>query len=211
VAAERGPQRGPTAGRCSVWNWRPVLKPDSPTGSDPVAVTLDWLDGWVIDLGLCPFAAPVRRSDLIRAVACDEPELSAVLECLQRELTHLTATPRTELATTLIVLPTALADFDDYCDFLAVVDDILEAMELTGTIQVASFHPDYRFDGVASEDASNYTNRSPFPILHLLRELDVSEAVDGHSDPHGIPDTNVARLRALGIEEIRRRYAGRWS
>jgi hypothetical protein len=103
----------------------------------------------------------------------------------------------------LIVHPNCLVDFDEYNDFLDAAEHLLELRELTGVVQIASFHPDYRFADSSAEDLANYTNRSPYPMLHLLREASVAKAVDSHPDIASVPAANIARLRAMSLAQIR--------
>jgi hypothetical protein len=162
------------------------------------ARTRAWVEHAVIGLGLCPFArAPQRQGRVRYAIsAADAPQ--ALLDELLDELRRLVTTPAEELETTLLVIPRALADFDDFQDFVAAAESALEALGLEGVVQLASFHPDFRFEGTAADDVTNATNRSPFPTLHLLREESIERAVDAHGDPDRIVEANLATLRALG-------------
>lgn len=132
--------------------------------------------------------------------ATDELEL---LTELQMELKRLDQTPAAELETTIVAIPQLLADFLEYNDFLEKVDDLLEHFEWSGEYQVASFHPRYQFAGTRADDAENLTNRSPFPLLHILREDSVEAAIDGHPDPESIPLANIERMRALTAAQRR--------
>jgi len=105
-------------------------------------------------------------------------------------------------ATTLVVIPNGLDEFDDYLDALALADALLADLGFEGVLQIASFHPDYQFEGTDADDVSNWTNRAPFPIFHLLNESSVSHAVDNHPDPDSIPDKNMATLERLGLARI---------
>ncbi len=165
--------------------------------------TRQWLEEIVIGLNLCPFARKELVSNRIRFVVSEADSEEGLLMDLQTELRFLDEHPDTE--TTLLVHPGMLADFGDYNDFLSAADGLLELLELEGVYQVASFHPDYRFAGTGPEDAENYTNRSPFPMLHLLRESSVARAVDGHPDPDAIPERNIALMEELGADEMRQR------
>ena len=117
-------------------------------------------------------------------------------------------TPTEQIDTTLIVHPQVLTDFLDYNDFLDNADAAIEALDLQGILQVASFHPDYQFEGVAADDASNYTNRAPFPTLHLLREDSVARAVDVYPDPDVIVERNIQTLDRIGVDGWHRRLRG---
>jgi hypothetical protein len=131
----------------------------------------------------------------------------ALLEDLAVEMQRLVASPAEEFETTLLVHPQVLQDFEAYNDFLAVADELLVALGLEGELQIASFHPDYRFAGTAADDIGNATNRSPYPTLHLLREESIARAVEAFGDTSSIPTTNIATLEALGhegLEAVRR-------
>ena len=130
---------------------------------DPIAATRLWLERIVIGLNLCPFAKAVYVKEQVRIVLSDATTPEALVEQLAEELVLLRDTPAEQIDTTLIVHPQVLTDFLDYNDFLDNADAAIEALDLQGILQVASFHPDYQFEGVAADDASNYTNRSPSP------------------------------------------------
>ena len=174
---------------------------------DPIeSAVRKWLDAVVIGLNLCPFAGRPAREARVRvyvSAATDEVEL---LTELQMELRKLDETPPAQLETTLIAIPSLLADFADYNDFLDRVDQLLEEFEWSGDYQVASFHPQYQFAGTRPDDAENLTNRSPYPLLHLLREDSVEAAVDSHPDVDGIPEGNIRKMRELTPEQRRRLF-----
>jgi hypothetical protein len=165
--------------------------------------TLAWVERVVVGLNLCPFArAPLEGGRLRVAVTlCEDPR--ELLTVVDDELDALLGHDPAEIETTLIVHPKCLGDFDEYNDFLDVAEHLLDVRKLAGAVQIASFHPDYCFADSPADDLSNYTNRSPYPMLHLLREDSVAKAVDSHPDIAGVPAANVARLRAMSIEQIR--------
>ena len=165
---------------------------------DPLDATRRWVERAVIGLNLCPFAKAVYVKQQVRFVLSDASTPEALLEELAEELVLLRDTDPEQVDTTLIVHPDVLTDFLDYNDFLANADAAVEALDLQGEIQVASFHPDYQFAGTAPDDISNYTNRSPYPTLHLLREASIDRAVDAFPDPEVIVERNVKTLDALG-------------
>ncbi len=175
---------------------------------DPVAATRLWLERIVIGLNLCPFAKAVYVKDQVRFVLSDATTPEALVEQLAEELVLLRDTPAEQIDTTLIVHPQVLTDFLDYNDFLDNADAAIEALDLQGILQVASFHPDYQFEGVAANDASNYTNRAPFPTLHLLREDSVARAVDAFPDPDVIVERNIQTLDRIGVDGWHRRLRG---
>jgi len=166
--------------------------------ADPIADTRLWLERAVIGLNLCPFAKAVVVKDQVRFVLSDATTPEALLEVLGEELLRLRDTAPSEIDTTLIVHPQVLGDFLEYNDFLDEADGLIEALELAGDLQVASFHPDYQFAGTAPDDIGNYTNRAPYPTLHLLREDSVARAVDAYPEPDSIIDRNLGTLEKLG-------------
>ncbi|MFG3448359.1 DUF1415 domain-containing protein [Stenotrophomonas sp. NPDC047960] len=178
----------------------PLPADTAPDGSDPIAETRRWLEQIVIGLNLCPFAKAVYVKDQVRFVLSDATTIEALVEELAEELVLLRDTPAEQIDTTLIVHPDVLTDFLDYNDFLDNADAAIEALDLQGILQVASFHPQYQFAGVAPDDVSNYTNRSPYPTLHLLREDSVERAVAAFPDPDVIVERNIETLDKLGIE-----------
>ncbi len=160
--------------------------------------TRQWLEKAVIGLNLCPFArAPYIQGRVhFQVSAARTPE--ALLDELVLALQELAAMPADSRETTLLIHPWVLTDFADYNDFLAVADQALAVLELEGVIQIASFHPRYQFADTTPEAIDNYSNRSPYPILHLLREDSVAWAADRMADPDEIYRNNIHRLRALG-------------
>ena len=172
---------------------------DSPV-QDPITATRLWLERAVIGLNLCPFAKSVYVKQQVRFVLSDASTPEALLEQLAEELLLLRDTPASEIDTTLLVHPDMLQDFLDYNDFLDNADAAVEALDLGGILQVASFHPAYQFAGTAPQDISNYTNRAPYPTLHLLREDSVSRAVAAFPEADSIVDRNIETLDKLGIE-----------
>lgn len=177
------------------------------TAIDPIALTRRWLEKAVIGLNLCPFAKAVYVKNQVRFVLSDASTPEALLEQLVEELVHLRDTSADETDTTLIIHPDVLTDFLDYNDFLENADAAVEALDLGGILQVASFHPDYQFEGTHADDASNYTNRAPFPILHLLREDSVERAVAAFPDPDVIVERNIATLDRIGVDGFKKLLA----
>lgn len=170
--------------------------------TDPVARTVRWLERAVIGLNLCPFAKAVHVKGQIRYAVSEATTPEALRGDLQRELSLLVDTPAEQVDTTLLIHPRVLNDFADYNDFLADADELLEELELDGVVQIASFHPDYCFAEGPSDDPANFSNRSPYPMLHLLREDSVSRAVDAFPDPTQIYARNIELLRALPMAQL---------
>ncbi|MDB6063765.1 MAG: hypothetical protein JWM78_3868 [Verrucomicrobiaceae bacterium] len=171
------------------------------------ALTRRWIEQFVIAENLCPFAAPVlRQNQLCIAVneAHDDRELAlSVLD----ELELMQRAPEAELATSVLVFPHTLQDFERYLDFVALAEELLEACELDGIVQIASFHPQYCFADAAVDDVSNFTNRAPFPMLHFLRESALTRVLDNYPEPEAIPQRNIDHLQALGLEQVKLRLA----
>jgi len=165
-----------------------------------------WLEQVVIGLNLCPFAGAPYRNGQVRISVSQATTNEALLAELQSELALIDRTPATELETTLLVVAGMLADFDAYNEFLTPVDDLLRHDGFVGKYQVASFHPRYRFRGMRDDDAGNLTNRSPWPILHILREAGIDRALADYPDPDGIPERNIDRMHSLTQSEIRKLF-----
>lgn len=165
-----------------------------------------WLDDVVIGLNLCPFAALPRRQGRVRICVSHARDEEALLEDMQRELERLSDTPVEELETTVIAIADLFEDFDDYNQFFDLVDLWLERFGWVGDMQVASFHPNYQFADTEPDDAGNLTNRSPWPLLHLIREDSLEAALENFPDPDGIPERNIRRMETLTAEERRRLF-----
>jgi len=172
-----------------------------------IARTRAWVEKAVIGLNLCPFAAPVHLSGRIRfAVSAARTEDELVAD-LAREISALMAADPQRIETTLLIHPHVLGDFLDYNDFLDIADATVEALGYEGELQVASFHPDYRFAGTTADEVENCTNRSPYPTLHLLREESIERAVAAVPDTDAIFEKNIETLRRLGPDGWRRLWA----
>lgn len=161
--------------------------------------TRAWLERVVIGLNLCPFAKAVHVRERIRFCLSDATDEETLLADLEDELRRLAAVDENVVETTLLILPGVLGDFLDYNDFLDRADTALERLGVDGDIQVASFHPDYRFADVEADDPANCTNRSPLPLLHLLRQSSVDRAVAAFPDAADIYERNIATLRSIGV------------
>ena len=162
--------------------------------------TQKWLLEAVVGLNLCPFAKAVVVKDMVRYRVCASTEPADVLAMLREELQHLAEADPDKLDTTLLIAPNALPDFLDFNDFLADCDDVLMDLELDGVLQVADFHPHYQFAGTEVDDIENFTNRTPYPTLHLLREASMDKAVVAYPDAALIFDRNIEVLTKLGHE-----------
>lgn len=176
----------------------------APTSEHVIAATRHWLEQAVIGLNLCPFAKAVHVKDQIRYRVSTVDSVDALLSVLVEELQTLASADPAVIDTTLLIHPQVLGDFLDYNDFLDLADAVLDQLGLAGEIQIASFHPHYQFAGSEPDDVDNYTNRAPYPMLHLLREESVARAVASFPDAADIFEKNIATLRALGPEALHR-------
>ena len=163
-----------------------------------------WIERFVVDLNLCPFARPVVSSDALRIVACESASPEAIATMLITELDRLSQSSESDIATSVLVFPEGLEAFDDYLGFLDDTQTVLEEMGLAGEIQLASFHPDYRFEGEPVDAVSHFTNRAPYPLIHLLRETMVMTALENYPNPERIPERNIQTLERLGLAGIER-------
>jgi len=162
--------------------------------------TRDWVVKAVIGLNLCPFAKAVHVNERIRYVVSDATEPEALLKDLARELLALNRADPEDVDTTLLIHPNVLTDFLDFNDFLEAADALVEDLKLDGILQIADFHPDYQFEGSEPGDIANYSNRSPYPTLHLLREESIERAVESMPDTAAIYENNLDTLARLGHE-----------
>jgi hypothetical protein len=160
--------------------------------------TQKWLLQAVVGLNLCPFAKSVVVKDMVRYRVCASADPDDVLAMLREELQHLADADPDKLDTTLLIAPNALPDFLDFNDFLGDCDDVLVDLELDGVLQVADFHPQYQFGGTDVDDIENFTNRTPYPTLHLLREASIDKAVEAYPDASFIFERNMEVLNKLG-------------
>ena len=168
-----------------------------------VATTKLWLERFVIGLNLCPFAKHPFKNDKIKYVVFEGEDLEKLTEIVLSEANELVATTPSVLETTLIILPEALDDFQEYLDVLNMYEFIFAEVELEGVIQLASFHPDYQFDETDMTDVENYTNRSPFPMFHLLREDSVTRALEAYPEIGDIPENNIETMNKLGATRVK--------
>lgn len=173
---------------------------------DVIAAVKTWLERAVIGLNLCPFAKAVHARGQIRYVVSEASEPAELAEELMRELKYLRACDPEQTDTTLLIHPRVLTDFFEYNEFLDVVDEVVAGLGLQGEIQVASFHPRYQFADTGPDDIENHTNRSPYPILHLLRESSITKAVAAFPDAKSIYERNIATLQQLGEEGWKRLF-----
>ena len=165
-----------------------------------ITTTRNWVDNLVVGLNLCPFARAELINQKIRFEVTPATEEAELLEALHAELVLLDQQPDVE--TTLLIHPQAVTEFGQYNQFLDQVDLLLETGGWLGIYQVASFHPDYQFGGTHPDDAENYTNRSPYPMLHLLREQSLERAIERYGDTDQIPQRNIELLEQMGSQQL---------
>jgi len=171
-----------------------------------INATRKWVEDVVVGYNLCPFAKRELVKNRVRFTVTNAGNEDDLLQALHAELQRLEDEP--EIETTLLIHPDVLQDFYAYNEFLDAADALLAYLELEGVYQIASFHPDYQFAETELGAAENYTNRSPYPMLHLLREASLEAAIDGYPDVDGIPDRNIALMNELGAEKMRAVLAG---
>lgn len=160
-----------------------------------------WVETVIVGLNFCPFAKPVVEAGRLDYVVVNEHLFEPCLMALSEELQRLSELPAIE--SSLLIYPTGFESFDDYLELMAIADALIEDQGYEGVFQLASFHPDYCFEGQREGDAANYTNRSPYPILHILREDSVEKALESFPNPDSIPAKNIAFARAQGLEKMR--------
>jgi len=168
---------------------------------DHVKATRQWLEKIVVGMDLCPFARRELDSGRVRFSVSEAVDEVQLLQALESELQLLFGDD--SIGTTLLIHPFVLSAFDAYNQFLDLADGLLVQMNLEGTFQIASFHPDYQFADTHPDDAENYTNRAPYPTLHLLREASVAQAIAKYPDVEQIPVRNVEKMRALTAEQLK--------
>ncbi len=160
------------------------------------AETKNWITDVVIGCNFCPFASRALNMDAIHYETSTSPKIEVILQALLGECERLDSNPQIE--TSLLILLNSNEKFDDYLELVGLAEDLLEAEDYEGVYQVASFHPDYIFAGAPPDDPANFTNRSLYPMLHLLREESIERAIEKFDDPGAIPDTNIAAARKKG-------------
>ena len=177
-----------------------------PDKNTVIAQTQKWLSSVIIGYSLCPFAKVEFENDTIHYVVIKTADLARQLEAIAAECERLDV--HSNIETSLLIFPSVLADFEDYLDLLDMANQGLKTQGYEGAYQLASFHPDYRFEGAALDDPSNYTNRSPYPMVHILREASVEAALENYPDPENIPQRNIKRTRELGLSVMKSLLAG---
>jgi len=166
-----------------------------------ISATRKWVEDVVVGYNLCPFAKRELVRNRVRFVVSEAKTEDELLQALHSELQRLEDEP--EIETTLLIHPGVLQDFGPYNEFLDAADGLLAYLDMEGVYQIASFHPDYQFAETEPDAAENYTNRSPFPMLHLLREASLEAAIDSYPDVDGIPEKNIELMNELGSDKMR--------
>ncbi len=174
---------------------------------EEVETIQQWLDDVVIGLNLCPFAARPRRQKRIRITISQADNEDTLLDDLQQELLRIDNVPAEDIETTLLVIPHLLSDFTDYTLFLDLANFQLQRHGWQGQYQLASFHPDYCFAGSDPEDAENLTNRSPYPLIHIIREEQLEQVLRKYPDPEQIPVTNIRKMESLSSADKYRLFS----
>jgi hypothetical protein len=166
-----------------------------------ISNTQHWLSSFVIAYNICPFARREQERNSIRYQVIAGDSIEASLETLIGECEHLDSDPGTE--TTLLIFANGFSQFEDFLDLLAIAEQLMMDQGYEGIYQLASFHPDYCFADADNNDPGNYTNRSPYPMLHIIREASIEKALANYPDPAGIPERNIEITRQLGLEKLR--------
>ncbi len=181
---------------------------DNTMNQDPFVTeqTLQWIRSFVVEYNICPFAKQVIQQESLLIQVSQTTEPDRVLDALRQAMCWLDDNPRTE--TILLVLPACFANFFDYLDFVDEAEAFLLEWGYEGTYQLATFHPNYCFADADEDDVSNYTNRSPYPMLHVLRESSIEKAIHYYGDTIQIPENNIKTLRALGLEKVNKLLQG---
>lgn len=178
------------------------MKENNADSALQIEQTEKWVRNFVVKLNICPFAGGVVEKNNIRYHLSKAENIDILYQDFLNELLFLHESAPEDVETSILIHPNVLNDFDLYLDFLDLANEAIAEAGLEGLIQVASFHPDYCFEGENPSSVSNFTNRSPFPMLHLLREASVTRAVEGHPNIEGIPLENISRLEQLGLEKV---------
>ncbi|MDA9100773.1 DUF1415 domain-containing protein [Planktomarina sp.] len=167
-----------------------------------VKKTRRWLDQMVVGLNLCPFAHSIIAQEQVYYAICDATTDSELKKFYENELKRLLEADENDVSTSLLMFTQGLAQFDDYLDLLDWFQQLLEQAELTEHVQLASFHPQYQFEGVAADDLSHFTNRSPYPTIHLLRQAQITKALVHVLDPEKVYVDNIKTLNDLGRQKV---------
>jgi uncharacterized protein len=186
-----------------------MTQPEQLQDSEIIGHTKNWLEQVVIGLNFCPFAGREFRKGSIHYSVLNSSDRKEILTRLALEFQRLDDDP--EIETTLIILPGQFPDFNKYLDIIELCQDLLEEEDYEGIYQIASFHPSYLFAGSNESDPSNYTNRSPYAMIHILREASVTKVLENFPDPEAIPERNIALANEKGLEVMKEMWRGAFS
>ena len=179
-------------------NWKVTNEATKKSNQHAILNTLHWVDKVIIGENLCPFARKERDSKRIKTLCCNEADTAYTLQALLDEFRYLDNNPSTE--TTLFILPNTFLDFFDYLDLVDTANKLLQREDYEGIYQLATFHPSYLFAEAPADDTSHYTNRSPYPMLHIIREESLELALASFPNPEKIPERNITHAQALGAD-----------
>ncbi len=172
----------------------------SKTSQTIIQQTKNWVEEIVIGLDLCPFASQPFQNETIEYTVNAGDSIEQHLQQLADSFSRLDESAVIE--TSLLIYPEAYQKFDNYLELLDYANQLLEDLNYTGSYQIASFHPDYQFEGSTENDASNFSNRSPYPMLHLIREADLEKAIANYPSIEQVPENNIKKLREIGYKEM---------
>lgn len=181
--------------------WRRTLLTDQTV----VKQTQSWVESVIVGLNFCPFAKREVEAGRVNYQVSRDADVESALHALMKECQQLDQNP--DIETTLLIYVNAFQDFDDYLDFLEFANELLLAQNYEGIYQLASFHPDYCFEGESIQDAANYTNRSPYPMVHLIREASLEKVLKNYPEPECIPERNIKVARNKGTEQMQKLLA----
>ncbi len=166
-----------------------------------ISNTRRWIKNFIIEYNICPFARREYEKNRIRYSISESSDWGICLNQLASELERLDSDP--DIETTLLIFPSSLREFDEFLDFLDLAEQVLAKCGYEGSYQLASFHPQYYFADSDADDPANYTNRSPYPMLHIIREDSIELALNHYPDPENIPKRNIELTRQMGLQKLK--------
>jgi len=169
--------------------------------------TQHWIESFIVELNICPFAYKPLVEDLVRFEVAEADGIDQLYRQLLAELETFYLLPEEKTVTSLFICPQHLESFNEYLNLLDVLEEVIDESGLRGQVQVASFHPCYVFDGEAEDDPANFSNRSPYPMFHFIREAYMEKQLKNFPDVDAIPENNIKKLRELGLENILHRIS----
>ncbi len=172
-------------------------------GMNHVNRTRKWVEDFVIAYALCPFARTPYDAGRVRFCEITEIDAEAILQAFWKEVEIIDCAKETEISNSILAIPALTGSFEDYLDMIAMAMELLEMQNKTNKFQLASFHPAYQFEGTKQNDPTNYTNRSPVPLIHIIRVEEMARAIASHPDIDSVPIANQTKMRELGEEHLR--------